>query len=238
MASLDEAESRAAAENAQVVEAIFRSSTSSSATDVMAEKIYLLRFGSAPSGGDGPQRFRQALLEGPALHHCRASLEVSGHSCVLPQGALIFVRPESYREVLVALSDLELHPFHVIAGEAFEHSIEEVLASFSFQQRPKLKPGVAGRMEISVRQSLAFLGCRRRASGQDGLEEGRPGTLCEKRTFLCCVPSLSDARTVAQSSTEVVSELSATHYGSFRGVNPRRTSFEQQPDERAASNFF
>ena len=51
------------------------------------EKVFRLRFGSAPSRGDGPQQFRSALLEGPTLRPCRTALADAVYEYVLPQGA-------------------------------------------------------------------------------------------------------------------------------------------------------
>ena len=46
---------------------------------------------------------------------------------MLPQGVLVFVRPEHYLDTTHALVGLELHPSHVSIEEGFEFMIEEVL---------------------------------------------------------------------------------------------------------------
>jgi len=193
-----------------------------------SNQIHLLRFGSAPAGGESWERFRAVLLSGPELAPCREALMQAGLSVELPQGALMFVAPEQYSDSERALKNEQIRSFHIIISADFENILNEILASKPFQQRPKLKKGEHGRRPLAP------------VEGQNpDLQE--PGGHAEQwevrveRTFLCCVPLQYDARSVSQSSTEVVTSHSRAHYAHYRGSNPRRTTrgqFEMSPDQQ------
>jgi len=72
---------------------------------------------------------RHAFLQGPSLRPCRDALEAAGHPCKLVSGALIFVRPMQYRHALKALSNIELHPNHIVFTNSLEYLVEETLDS-------------------------------------------------------------------------------------------------------------
>lgn len=140
---------------------------------------------------------------------------------------------------------MELHKFHVVITESLEYLLDEVLLKFSYSRRPRIKSGDRGRMDLgmaSVRES-EVRGSQEGAAADDDQISRDAAAAAEAeadadaeaafmdgfivtRTFLCEAPLLLDARTVAQSSTEVVVAQSESlyYYGSCRGLNPRRVA--------------
>jgi len=51
-----------------------------------SERIYLLRYSSAPSGGGATKRARTMLLNGPELRPCRDALAAAGFEFLAPWG--------------------------------------------------------------------------------------------------------------------------------------------------------
>lgn len=131
-------------------------------SSVLHEKILWLRFGSPPCGAVpaspgqssaplyGLERFRYLMKEGPELRGCREALESAGYSCETPDGLLMFVHPEQVSRVRRALVDVEVRPFQIVVTESFEESVDAVLKTFSFKERPKRKTGEKGRQEICM----------------------------------------------------------------------------------------
>lgn len=112
---------------------------------------------------------------------------------------------------------MTLHNYHVIVTESLEYLIDEVLASFCFQERPKRKAGERGRTMLSyssVEERVA----------EDDFEEAcnQFPVLVEERTFLSLTRVSRDAHSVAQSTTEAVNSESHGYYSYCRGPNPRR----------------
>jgi hypothetical protein len=170
---------------------------------ISKQNVYILRFGS-PAGHSkitnyGLLFFRQILVQGPEMRPCRDNLSHAGESCELPDGALMFVKAEQAQGVRRALVGRKLCGYNVVFTECFEYLLSEVLGSFTFQERPKLKPGSKGRDLLDV-----------------------PCIEVYQRTFLHWKPVLKAARSVNQSTTEVVAEDSQHHYSSSRGINVRR----------------
>merc|ERR1712110_1082781 len=97
-----------------------------------SDKVLLLRFGAGEA-----MLFRSTLLECPQLRSVRNNMELSGYSCDLAQKALVFVKPEQCPEVMKALCEEEVHPFHVIINESNEYLLEEVLSTFPCRKRPR-----------------------------------------------------------------------------------------------------
>jgi len=81
----------------------------SQAGDMVAEEVFLLRLGSGDT-----QTFRKQLLEGTQFQRFREALHEARHVVEQPSGALVFVKPEQFRDVMCALKGIELHPFHII----------------------------------------------------------------------------------------------------------------------------
>lgn len=210
-----------------------RESATHDATPMDPEKVHILRFGSAPSGGDSFQRFYDAVLQGPQLKQCRQALESAGHSVVLPERTLVFVKPEQYFNVRRELVGRALTFFHMIITESLEYLIDEVLSNIPYKRRPRVKADSIGRTEIVVAQSSQDSSdCTPDEDGppaqdteqpDDQEEENNPMVIVEKRTFLGEYPELRPAHTVVQSTTEALVGHSETHYSNNRGVNPRRT---------------
>mmetsp|Transcript_23483 Transcript_23483/g.59790 ORF Transcript_23483/g.59790 Transcript_23483/m.59790 type:complete len:206 (+) Transcript_23483:13-630(+) len=97
-------------------------------------EVHVLRF----SKGDTAS-IRDALLKGAQLRPCRDAQADAGYPCVLPSGAYIFVHPEQYPDVQRALCGFELRPFNVVISKPFEYLLDEVLAGFSYRNRPREK---------------------------------------------------------------------------------------------------
>lgn len=211
----------------------------SSDVAAVAEKIHLLRFGSPRCGADSSESFRDAMLRGPELQLCRVALANAGFEYILPEESLMVVKPEQYLDVRNALSGIELHPFHIVITETLEYLLDEILMQFPFKRRPRLKPGDRGRHVLNL---VASSEVPPQSSGlssantdyQDSFANDSNHEIVDvlnpsffeefinSRTFLCEAPLLRGASSVVQSTTEVVACESVTHYGQFRGTNPRR----------------
>mmetsp|Transcript_88305 Transcript_88305/g.175521 ORF Transcript_88305/g.175521 Transcript_88305/m.175521 type:complete len:515 (-) Transcript_88305:336-1880(-) len=192
--------------------------------DSVVEKVHVLRFGSAPSGGsDCWKFFEEALLHGPQLSTCIQALKDDGFPCKLPSGAFVFVPPTQYTITCKALVGMELHPFHVVVSQSFEYLIEEILYTIPFRRRPKVKPEPHGRKELQgIEVDMENSGGKDMYDATLDERDDKPCIFVEARSFLNVLPLLKDARSVAQSTTEAVTEQSTRHYSSFRGYNPRR----------------
>lgn len=216
---------------------------------IPAEKINLLRVGSPASAGDSLERFREALLHGPHLRACREALQKNDPPLdyVLLQGTLMIVPPEQYQQARHSLNGFELQPFNLVVAERFDYLIEEILSSFTSKRRPRIKPGPSGRQELACRMKMHSEEAEadheqvehiweEDDEDKDG-QDTRSGKALESqvhflsqhlivtnRTFLCEALPLRSATSVAQSSTEVLVQAgqSESHYGSSRGLNPRR----------------
>lgn len=78
------------------------------------------------------QSLRRALLEGPELAEIRVALQEKGNEVELAScGAKVFVRPEQYANVLVALETVKLQPRHVITTPEFEAIVTSVIQGVS-----------------------------------------------------------------------------------------------------------
>jgi len=171
------------------------------ADSIAMPQFLLLRFGSAPCGGDSWDKFIELVLHSSQFKPCLDSLELAGYVPQTPQAVLMLVMPEQYRDTCKALVGKHLSPkFNLIIAQDLEYLLEELLHNIGFQRRPKIKRGDNGR------QSLL-----------DTTWE-----LHVERTFLCYAPLPRNAASVVQSTTEVVAQ-SDVHYSHTRGSNPRRS---------------
>merc|ERR1712187_249725 len=87
-----------------------------SKTQMLPEKVYLLRYGA----GD-VNMYREKLLQCPQLSGIRENVQQAGYTCELPEKALLFVKPEQYEATKHALLREKIHPFHIIATESVEY---------------------------------------------------------------------------------------------------------------------
>ena len=120
-----------------------QSRCSSEETSVVPEKVHLLRF----RGGDGTS-FRKSLLDGPQFWPCRDDMERQGFPCELPSQALVFVKGEQCAEVMEAIVDYDLHPFHIIIAEHLEYLLDEVLQDIPSRRRPREKKSSLSTVEV------------------------------------------------------------------------------------------
>merc|ERR1711865_909860 len=78
------------------------------------------------------QSLRSALLKGSELAAIRTALQEAGHQVELrSSGAKIFVRPEQYANVLLALASVEMQPRHLITTVEFEDLVTSVIRGVS-----------------------------------------------------------------------------------------------------------
>jgi len=162
-------------------------------------QVLLLRFGSAPHGKDSWERFIERIMRSPQFKPCLEHLESAGLAAQTPNGVLMLVEPDQYRDTCRALVGKDLNPkFNLIIAQDLEYLLHELLQNTSFQLRPKIK---------------------QRDNDQQSLVD-TVWTVEVERTFLCYAPLPKDAATVVQSTTEVVTQSEA-HYGYPRGSNPR-----------------
>lgn len=117
-----------------------------------AEKVIILRFGSAPKAGDSTEKFRQALLEGVEMGPCRTALQEAGHRCDLPCGALVFVSPQLFECTVRQLEGTHVRPYHVIVAESLEYLVDAILERMPFKKRPRVK-SPRNELEILSQQS-------------------------------------------------------------------------------------
>lgn len=195
------------------------------------EDVSILRY----KHGDS-RRFREELLHGSELRACREAMSVQGLSCVHSSGALIFVQPRQYTDVVGALSSLSNGPYsyHIIVAESIEYLIEIVLGAFSYRARPRNReaqqlvrisaPDAGNSSASDSDESSAAADAEAATVHTSGGESDGPvQVLVTQRTFLCIAPIRREANSVAQSTTEAYTEhASISHYGHFRGHNPRR----------------
>ena len=139
----------------------------------------------------------------------------------LSSGAMIFVSPWQYTAAIVALSDLELHPDHLIFSRSLEYLVEEVLL--------KHYTWVKDRIPLDIRDFQATSGShfqdsqrQEEESDQTWTDQGagnfhswQPFVFVEK-TFVCLAPMRSSALTTASSSD-----------ARNRDANPRRAEISE-----------
>jgi len=192
-----------------------------SGSSTEAQKIHLLRFGSAPAGGRSWERFREVLLSDPRLAPCRDALRTAGIAIELLEGALLFIAPEHHAAVKHALNNEQIRNFHIIISEDFFELLFKILSSQPFRQRPKLKKGEHGSRLLCC---APLPHNAQKWDVEEASDEEETWELTVKRTFLCYAPQPYDARSVTQSSTDVHAEQSQEHYAYPRGSNPRCTT--------------
>jgi len=144
--------------------------------------------------------FRKMLLEDAEFKSLRDQLGSRGLRPDLPCGALILIHPEHYHAVLYNVAGRELKRYNLIIAASDDYLVDEVLQRLSSKQRP--------RDNHQERHRVEFL-----------------ADFVTKRTFLCTVPTMSIASTVAQSTTEAQRSSGASssnYYAHARGGNPRR----------------
>jgi len=184
------------------------------------DDIYLLQFNRDPAV------FHTCLEGGTSLKSCRDALEQAGHQWKLESNAKIFVHPMQYPATIqyLDISQQRLRPYHVVVAQSLEYLVEESLSGTACRQGARIKKRIfLGSGESQKRARVEPEG-ETRTQGRQDSEDGAPMVnnnevnfasmgLDTKRTFLCCLPRLREARTVNQSTTE------ATTNG---GLNPRR----------------
>jgi hypothetical protein len=159
-----------------------------------------------------PKHLRDALCYGKALRRCREDLEREGLAWKLPNGALVFVKPEQYGASIEAIRAEDLKPDHILFTESFEYLIEEALADFKDSwARQRTDTHARARPELDAASEAATGGTLDQLYGVvDARDE-----LVTVRTFVCHADDAVRlaAQSVAQSTTEA-----------HGGINPRTFS--------------
>jgi hypothetical protein len=177
---------------------------------VRPECVYLLHLNRAPKAAIA------ALAEGTCLQACRMALTSEGHNWKLPSGAMIFVQPWQYRQVMSALNGRDLKSSQVVVAAEFEYLVAEAIASAGAWAKSRVALELT---EVSVSAEASTTDDNAVAAMTDELSReflAVCGQLEVRRTFLCAVPLPEDSTPVAQSTTEAVSN---------HGVNPRKSFF-------------
>mmetsp|Transcript_131093 Transcript_131093/g.261587 ORF Transcript_131093/g.261587 Transcript_131093/m.261587 type:complete len:762 (+) Transcript_131093:93-2378(+) len=74
------------------------------------------------------KELREELMTGPSLRTPRDELEREEYPWELPCGALVFISPWQYRQVMIKLEGMELFPDHIIFAGSLEYLVEEALS--------------------------------------------------------------------------------------------------------------
>jgi len=154
-----------------------------------------------------PRALRVHLAESNSLRQCRRALEDAGLPTQTAEGALMFIKPDQYPEVLraVRLSTLTLSPSDIIFALSFEHLLAEALDSDSFNGQGCW---FRSQKELGANSAEDFLNL----SSDSGRESSSlEYTVCVHRSFLVCMPTRATAMDdVTVSTTDL------------RGPNPRQ----------------
>jgi len=209
------------------------------------EGVFMYRFGS----GDG-NSFRMRLLTGAWFAPCIAALKKAEYPHVHESGAIIFVSPYQYAEVIQRLSGEELHPFHVVITSSLLYLLDEVRMDMPSQSRPRQKDKstrtlISGHQNCNAHNGPGAVTSgvcaddptrheqngNRAASYSDvkGHEENDEheidvGVVLEK-TFVCIAPKPKDANSVAQSTTEAVHSSCPSQPGYPEALVPAQTYY-------------
>lgn len=106
-----------------------------------------------------------------------------------------------------------MHRGHIVVTESLEPLVEQVRASFSFQNRPKNKSVVRGGDSLDLAAN---------DDAERDVEDNRPAIEVVEKTFLSWKPRPKLPHQVTQSTTEARNVDSPGYLSHHRGVNPRR----------------
>lgn len=155
-------------------------------------EIYLLKLNRNPSS------IRQALTKGPAMRNCREALMKRGLDWKHDSGALLFVEPWQYHQVITycATQKTQLRPDNIILCKSMEYLVAEAMLSADITTSAK------------HRELLMTL----KAAGSDAATLGERDTqriaewhtvLKVVRTFFCLVAVPDRESDVTASTTQV-----------------------------------
>ena len=91
----------------------------------------------------------QSSQEQPEAARGREPLHAEGHGFVLPDGAFVFVKPQSFRDVRTTLVSLHLRPFHLIVSKESRHLLEDMYQTIPSRRRPRMKAKGTHVLDIS-----------------------------------------------------------------------------------------
>ena len=152
-----------------------------------------------------PHALRAHLAESNSLRQCRRALEEADLPTQTAEGALVFIKPDQYPEVLraVRLSTMTLSPSDIIFAFSFEYLLAEAFDSFNGQGC-----WLRSQKELVANSAEDFLNL----SSDSGRESSSlEYTVCVHRSFLVCMPTRATAMDAVTVSTT-----------DLRGPNPRQ----------------
>merc|ERR1712137_1218342 len=116
-------------------------------------------------------------MGGPEFAPMRKQHKIHGLDPELPCGALAMLWPACWHDVIYNVTLHKLKRYNLIIAASDEYLVDELLQRLTSNQRP-------------------------RENRQERQEVEIVATFITQRTFLCSIPTQSDAATVAQSTTE------------------------------------
>ena len=155
-----------------------------------------------------PHALRAHLAESNSLRQCRRALEDAGLPTQTAEGALLFIKPDQYPEVLrrVRLSTLTLTPSDIIFAFSFEYLLAEAFDSFNGQGC-----WLRSQTKLVANSAEDFLNLSSDSGRESRESSSIEYTVCVHRTFLVCMPTRATAMDAATASTT-----------NLRGPNPRQ----------------
>lgn len=161
------------------------------------------------------KRLRQELTNGPSLRPCRDGLENEGFAWELRSGALVFVLPWHYRNVMSVVEGMTLLPDHIVFAKDFEYLVEEALqrCSDSLTVCKYLSEVAQVADDVSHVATFGSDVEPTQAYAGDKEESFDLYHLTVERTFIC-------AKFVAPSTSTVAASTTDAHLG--KHANPRR----------------
>jgi len=182
-----------------------------------ASKIYILQYKRRNT-----EFFHAALKESQCLRECREAMESAGQVCESQGKGLIFVASHLYDEVcrILNIMDVELRAYTVVISECLKPELEAAFAQLPYRKRPKEDIDRQRSFEIEIEARVPAAAPA--AAAEVPHTEPLPNGFALVRTFICSVPSLAEAKSVIQSTTEATNDASKFHFSHNRGMNPRR----------------
>lgn len=148
-----------------------------------------------------PGELRQHLSKARALRSCRRDLEEENFLTETPEGAMVFVKPEQFREAMFAVSRFELKPSHLIFSHSFEYLLAEALDEFHgkgcwIKGEPLILSSTddVQELEISLNSSSEAASS---GADQTELHQYIVGTF---GTFISCIPVVEFEETVVSTT--------------------------------------
>jgi len=187
------------------------------ATALEREDIFLLEFNRMP------RKVVEILSNGPQLKSCRDNLVMFDFSWKLVSGAMVFVLPEHYVEVMRALIGHELKSSHVIVTACLENAVAEAIEDIGSGAWTKQRTLLKSVLDVDEKSVAASTSSRQQQSPLRSISREVFETLDHwssrvdisiERTFLCAVAfDLEQQHVVASSTTAARSRVKSNPRG-------------------------